>query len=239
MVDVVLAHLNIHSDRAAIEAAGNLGADIFSYNETRHLVPYLRKHRKRYRIYAAPAVRYRQPNGKLRLTTTDCVTLVRKRHDYLGQWHQQVSEQVRANLMIAPNRTFTLASFAINGTFRTAHLNMHPNAGPKILRNPSSRSKVAEEYHESIEWAETMLRAYKEKGYRLLASGDVNIPAGVTVPWSPHKMFRDLGMTYRTDGLDLVAWQSSKFRLESFKVIPKAVVRSDHPALRARLKVVA
>lgn len=226
-----VGHGNIHNGRQAVRAAVGMGCDVFGFNEAGRVGPFIRGVAKRrgYRVHAA------KPTGR-RNVSGDTTTLIRKRFAYLGEWQQQVSQQVDRFSRVAPDRWFNLTCFAVDD-LPVAHLNVHPNAGPKALRG-KPRHPITREYRESMEWLDTMLDAYRAKRYALLVTGDFNLPDMAANPeWSPWPRLKNHGLTYRLSHIDGIAWSGRHFDIKDWRVIPKETFGSDHPALRAVLEV--
>lgn len=239
---VVVMHANVHNHESAIKHAVGLGADIFGFNEAHRVIPFLATIRG-YRLHTSQPVRKRRDPERpksARLVSTDTATLVRKKHDYLGEMSQQVSQQIGNVALsgLAPDRWFNVACMDLYG-LPTAHLNLHPNAGPKLLHDPDSKHPLVREYAESMDWMDSILDLYIGRGYAVLVTGDLNMRDMRSDPaWSPWTRLRKHGLTYRAHHIDGIAW-SKDFSLspDGMRIIPKAVIGSDHDALRVQLRL--
>lgn len=237
MTTLVVGHGNIHNNIAAITAALAMNCDVFGFNEAGRRIPTLAGVRG-FRLHTAYPVRKWQPQKKFwRVTSTDTATLVRKKYEYLGELQQQVSQQWDPAARVAPDRWFNVACFGVQGK-RVAHLNIHPNAGPKQLTGDNPNHPIVREYRESMVWMESILDLYAHRGYALLVTGDFNLrdyQYGKDPEWSPWTRLRKHGLAYKAHKIDGIAWSAKHFEMRDFHVIPKARFHSDHDALRVTL----
>lgn len=230
---LLLGHLNVHNGRLATRVAARHGCDVLGLNEASRRRAQLAAMR-RYRLHQAKPVMGAPPSPRGRDVSGDTATLVRADLPYLGQWHQQVSQQVDVASRVAPDRWFTVAAFEWSG-LRVAHFNVHPNAGGKALRDRPN-SNMTREYGESMDWLDHMLGVYHIAGYALLLSGDLNMPDLPDDPaWSPYPILKRYGMAWHRTHIDAVAWQRKHFRATGVQDIPKEQVHSDHGMLLVRL----
>lgn len=226
----ILGHGNIHNHGKAVATALTMDADVFGFNEAHKVGRIIRSAAKvrGYRFHAA------QPLARQHDTTGDCTTIVKDKHEYLGEWQQQVSQEVAANTRLGPDRWFNVVCFAY-GDLRVAHVNIHPNAGPAIRK---AGTPLTKEYAESMEWLDTILDVYARQNYALLVSGDFNLPDMPRDPeWSPWPRIAAHGLASRTKHIDGICWSRKHFDLNRFTVVPKEKFGSDHPAIRAVLEV--
>lgn len=231
---LTVGHGNVHNRPSAVRAAVRLRCDVFGFNEAGRRRSLLAGFRG-YRLHVAQPVMGAPPSPKGRDVSGDTATLIRKELPYLGEWQQQVSQQWDPASRIAPDRWFNVSCFAWGG-LRIAHVNVHPNAGGKVLRERPDHP-ITREYRESMEWLDTMLAVYRQHGWALLVTGDLNLPDVKNDPaWSPWPRLEKHGLEHRAKHIDAVAWSAGHFRLRDFDVIPKEAFGSDHPALRVRLE---
>lgn len=235
---------NVHNRRKAIKHALGMDCDLFGLHEVGGQIPYLYKRphvAKHYRVLAGEPVFGPKARGKgVRNVSQSSTTILKRHFEYLGEMHQQVSQQWTPALAVAPDRWFHAVAFQIPKTsIRVAHINVHPNAGPKVLYQSDKKNHpLVREYRESMDWLDHMLGFYAAMDYALVLTGDVNMLRNKAhnVPWSPYKVMAKHGLHYRSSRVDAIAW-SREFALQDFKIIPRRKFGSDHDALKVWLNV--
>lgn len=120
-------------------------------------------------------------------------------------------------------------------------INTHLNAavqGPEGRHGRMSLKRVYE-YTRSIIALEAIIRRAKRRGEHVILVGDLNyrsVPLGNEWFFSPHKMFKRVGMTYRDERLDYVAW-TGRLRLETYRLVRQTQHGADHPWIIASFSV--
>lgn len=237
-----LTHLNVLNNKQAIKALKALDGrdkdEVVGLNETHRIIPFVKRTMPTYRVHSArPIVKRRVTSPGRRNVSNDTSTLVAKRFEHLGEISQQVSQQWNPASGVAPDRWAIGVAFLGPRDRPIFHLNVHLNAGPEVLRGNDAKHPIVREYAESVEWTMDILSLYREQGFATLLSGDVNLPASVTRPWSIHPRLERAGMQVHTQHIDLIAASLAHFEPVHFRATRAARVRSDHDALHAKFKI--
>lgn len=232
---------NVHRSLRAARVVAKRRPDIANLNEAHNLVRWAAA-LTTYRVTTAkPVVKPRVSLPGERNVSNDTITLVRPSLEHLGEWSQQVSQQVDSTPAMAPDRWFLATMVRHHTGMPIAVFNVHPNANAgNHLRDPKDGNHpVVREYRESVIWLGDMVDFYKMKGYGVLISGDFNLPKHVEVPWTPFARLRALGIKVVTRGIDGIGWDESAFVLDKITFHDKGANFSDHPGLTAHLQVLA
>lgn len=133
---------------------------------------------------------------------------------------------------IAPERWITWAAYD-HEIGRVLHVALHPNAAVVNAWGSDRAAKYRQEMH-------ALIRLVEAKKAQLgidhvVVTGDLNYHrADPARRLSPRWVFKQLGMSYRSDGLDWIAW-SSELHVAHWRVIPTSENGQDHPWLLAHL----
>lgn len=232
---------NVHRSLRAARLVAKRRPDIANLNEAHNLVRWAAALTAYRMTTAKPVVKRRVSLPGSRNVSNDTITLVRPRLEHLGQWSQQVSQQVDSVPKMAPDRWFLATMVRHASGMPIVVFNVHPNANAgNHLRDPKDRNHpLVREYRESVIWLTDMVDFYKMKGYAVLVSGDFNLPRHVDVSWSPYPRLSALGIKMVTRGIDGIGWDESGFRLEKLEFHSKGANFSDHPGFTAHLEVLA
>lgn len=186
-------------------------------------------------IQAKPVQKRHSEKNVMRLVSTDTAILVKAGFEHLGEFSQQVSQQVTGYSATAPDRWFTGAMFKAYGV-PIAVFSLHPNAGRMLNTNPDH--PVTREYAQSMRALDALLTLYRTLGFRRIVGGDLNMTDKATDPaWSPYRVFARHGMVGYGPGFDKVFWEPEYFAPVKRQTIPKATLRTDHPGVRVTLRV--
>lgn len=121
-------------------------------------------------------------------------------------------------------------------------INTHLNAAVQNRETDKPLSRQIPrvfEYTRSIVALELIIRRAKKRGEHVILVGDLNyrsVPGGNDWFYSPHKMFKRVGMTYRDERLDYVAW-TGRLKLETYRLVRQTQHGADHPWIIASFSV--
>lgn len=180
---------------------------------------------RRYRVTTAVAGRDRR--------ATDTAMLVRRGLPGMGEVSLLASEALRAFPRVAPDRWVASAAFRHPiGREGVAVIEWHPVAGTEVLSDPGKAAHpLVETYRESRALVGQLIRLYQLMGLDVCLMGDLQLPAGVDVPWSPDALAKVHGMKRTSVGLDWIMWP------RDWDMIQRETVRlPDHRGLVVSLR---
>lgn len=219
-----VALLNVYAGnktpRRAVRALLKSGPDSAGINEGYRIIPLL-KLRRRYRVFHGEGGR--EPRGFL-----DTPILTRRELPSLGTMALRISERA-APLKLAPDRWVTVSCFD-HPVGQVAHVNLHPNAA--VMGRQEEVPRVRE-YAESMDTLDRLLGFLEEEGFLCVVTGDLNFrpePRARRAPHSPYEVFARHKLTFRNEGLDVIAWPR-QLRAARARVLTKDRTGSDHPGL--------
>ena len=140
-------------------------------------------------------------------------------------------------------RAASVLRFKVNGEV-FCFINTHLNAAVqnRETNEPLSRQiPRVFEYTRSIVQIEMIIRRAKKRGEHVILVGDLNyrsVPGGMDWFYSPHQMFKRVGMRYRSERLDYIAWTKG-LNLDSYRTVPQTMHGADHPWLFANFSTKA
>jgi hypothetical protein len=226
--DLVLLHAACHGPsltwRRIRQACRRYGADSIGWTEAYRRNRFMRT-RLRFRMVVGKSTTDRRRGAK------DNPILVRRRHKIVASGAIKGCDASTPR-KIAPERWISWAAYE-HPLGRILHVALHPNA---MVAGAWDTDRAAK-YREQMQALVALIESKKAKLAiaHVAVTGDLNYrlsdPAHRD---SPRWVFEQLGMSYRAEGLDWIAW-SSELQVTQWRVIPPRENGQDHPWLLAHL----
>lgn len=207
-----LLHAALHQPSftdAIGERAYAVKADFIDWTECKHAWPWMQAHPGNYQHFTATGgkVDGHDPDridARKRPVGHDVVLSVRKDFKVIDHGYFFLAKEMDFNLKYHPERWGVWVVFEADGKTVLAIFG-HPQPG--ATRNP----KVAAEYLIGVRRLTRKLKALK-KQYTpdlVISGGDLQLRSKVAKWIGPRLMFARLGMHYRNEGIDWLAWSKS------------------------------
>lgn len=226
--DLVILHAACHGPtltwRRIRQACRRYGADSIGWTEAYRRNRFMRL-RPRFKMVVGKST------TDIRRGAKDNPILVRRRHKVIDAGAIKGCD-ASTPMKIAPERWTTFAVYE-HPLGRILHVALHPNAG---VDNAWTSDRAAK-YREQMQGLLDLIEAKKAELEidHVVVTGDLNYrrrdPARKL---SPRWVFAKLGLSYRVEGLDWIAW-SDGLLLVHWRVIPTSENGQDHPWLLIHL----
>lgn len=158
----------------------------------------------------------------------DAPVMVRRRFPLVDEWSALMCHR-SVPLRLAPPRYGNGQAF-VHPLGAVEAIGFHPHAD--IIGHPHGLPRVRE-YARGMEKLGRRVTRALDDNRLVIVSGDLNYPDRDGPPWSPRRLFADLGLKTWSVGVDWFAW-SPELVLVGSDVIGRDKTRQDHPWLLAR-----
>lgn len=173
-------------------------------------------------------VLYDRDSRDQRRGAKDTIVLTRNSHHSLGTLTLQASEEVSPT-RFAPDRWITASCYE-HPMGPVAHVNIHPNA---TVMNRVDSAPIVREYAEHSVALDHVLSLYRDEGFIVVVTGDLNWRRKAKAAHSPYEVFAAHKLRVVSHGIDAIAFPR-EFRADH-STVPKYRTGSDHDWLYARL----
>lgn len=158
----------------------------------------------------------------------DAPVMVRRRLPMVDEWHRLMCHR-STPLKLAPPR-YANGQAYVHALGVVEAIAFHPHAA--IHGRPPGLDRV-QEYARGMKRLGRRIERALDDDRLVIVSGDLNYPNADGPPWSPRRLFADLGLKTWAVGVDWFAW-SPQLVLVGSDVIGRDQTRQDHPWLLAR-----
>lgn len=205
MTLLVIGHANGHNEQSVIKFAADTTWDSFGFAEVERLIGALSR--------LGQVVVH--PRGFDR--SQDAPVLVARRHHLIHWSTRRVTRALGkpgdSLRRVAPARTLTVAFYEHAlahqlGCKGIAHINHHPDAGPKQLNGRNPMAPITRQYRRGWRAVRRAWRRAERDGYLVVLTSDAQMDERSSRPWAPKRQAKRLGAKSWNTDIDWVLYDA-------------------------------
>jgi hypothetical protein len=199
-----IGHGNGRNDEDLVDYVKQVKADSFSALEAQRLIRELRN------ISWSRVTVAGEDWAQKRDRSKSTAIITKAEHENLGEFTRKVSERIPGATKVAPDRVLVVSIYKhpvadLCGKEGVAHFALHPDAGPKVLRNGHKDQPIVREYSEAFDSTRKWMEAARRDNLLLFLTCDGQVRKDHKRPWGPRQQVADqLNLGARVVGIDWI-----------------------------------